>query len=105
MKHLSSAIGLALGVMATLGLAGPATAQHPIPFHGYLEGDVTRIPVPPVVLVFIDAEGVASSLGRFTLDVPHVLDPSTRTAVGLYQFTASNGDALNADLTGQAYPI
>jgi hypothetical protein len=48
---------------------------------------------------------VATHLGRFTLDVPHVVDPATRTGVGLYIFTAANGDMLIAQFTGQATPI
>jgi hypothetical protein len=99
------AVRLALALAAALGLVGPAAAGPPVPFKGYLEGDVTRTPVPPLVQVDIDAEGRATHLGRFTLDVPHLVDPATRMAVGQYRFTAANGDALTADFTGLATPI
>jgi hypothetical protein len=105
MKRDYPAVCLALAVLATLGLTGPAAAQQPLPFHGSFEGDVTRIPVPPVVLVDIEAEGVATHLGRFTLDVPHIVDPVTRMGVGFYNFTAANGDTLTAHFTGQATPM
>jgi hypothetical protein len=105
MKRDYPAVCLALAVLATLGLIGPAAAQQLLQFHGSFEGDVTRIPVPPVVLVDIEAEGVATHLGRFTLDVPHVVDPATRTGVGLYKFRTANGDRLTAQFTGQATPI
>ncbi len=101
MNRYRLAAGLALAILATLGGAGPAAAQHPVPFRGTLEGDVTRLPAPPVVLVDIEATGVATRLGRFTLDVPHVVDPATSQAVGLYKFVAANGDELTAEFTGQ----
>src|SRR5207249_10717841 len=48
--------------------------------------------------------GNATQLGRFTLDIPHVVDRSTRTAVGTYEFTAANGDTVFAEFTGIATP-
>lgn len=105
MTRLRSATRLVLALVAVLGLVGPAVAGPPVPFHGVLEGDVTRTPVPPLVQVDIAAEGVATHLGRFTLDVPHLVDPATRTAAGQYLFTAANGDTLTADFTGQSTPI
>ena len=104
MKRLSSAASLALAVLAVLALAGPAAAAEQVPFRGMLEGDVTRTPAPPLVYVDIEATGTATQLGHFALDVPHVVDLNTRTAVGSYQFTAANGDTLYAKFTGQATP-
>jgi hypothetical protein len=97
MKRYRLVAGLALAIVA-----GPAAAQQPVPFRGSLEGDVTRLPVPPVVLVDVEATGLATHLGRFTLDVPHVVDPATSQAAGLYKFVAANGDKLTARFTGQA---
>jgi hypothetical protein len=88
--------------MAVLGPAGSVAAGENLPFHGRLQGDVTRTLDPPFVLVDVDAAGNATHLGRFTLDVPHVVDPATGTAVGTYQFVAANGDTLYAEFTGQA---
>jgi hypothetical protein len=67
-------------------------------------GDVTRTPDPPFVLVDVEATGNAIHLGGFTLDIPHIVDPATRTAVGSYQFTAANGDTVYAEFTGVATP-
>ena len=104
MKRYSCGAGLALAVVAVLGLAGPAAAGDQVPFHGKLEGDVSRAPAPPpFVLVDIDGSGTATLLGRFTVDVPHLVDTTTRTAVGSYQFTAANGDTVYAEFTGQAH--
>jgi hypothetical protein len=104
MKRFNIAAGLALAVVAVLGLAGPAAAGEQVPFHGKLEGDVTRTPAPPVVLVEVEAAGNATHLGRFSLDIPHLVDPATRTAAGVYEFTAANGDAVYAEFTGEASP-
>jgi hypothetical protein len=90
--------------VAILGLAGPAAAGELVPFRGRLEGDVTRTPAPPVVLVDIEASGNATELGQFELDIPHVVDPVNRTAIGTYAFTAANGDTLYAKFSGQATP-
>jgi hypothetical protein len=104
MKRFRSTASLALAIVAALELAGPVTAGEQVPFKGRLEGDVTRTPDPPLVLADVDATGNASHLGRFTLDIPHVVDTTTRTAVGSYQFTAANGDTVYAEFTGLATP-
>src|SRR5262245_17795165 len=104
MKLFRSAARLPLAVVAALGLGGPIAAGEQVPFKGRLEGDVTRTLDPPVVLVDVDATGNATGLGRFKLDIPHAVDPATRTAVGTYQFTAANGDTIYAEFTGLATP-
>ena len=91
--------------MGALGLAGPVAAGEDVPFKGSLEGVVTITPLtPPFVSVFIEATGKASHLGKFTLEIPHIVNRSNGTAVGSYQFVAANGDMLTADFTGQAIP-
>ena len=76
-----------------------------MPFKGSLDGDVTVAPLaPPFLSVLVEATGHATQLGKFTLDVPHVVNAATRTAMGSYEFTAANGDTLTADFTGQATP-
>jgi hypothetical protein len=103
MKYHSSRVGLALAVWAVLGLAGPAAAGEEVPFKGTLEGDVTMTPLePPFVSVLVEGTGNATQLGKFDVSIPHIVDRSTRTAVGSYEFIAANGDKLTADFTGQA---
>ena len=105
MKRYSSAAGLALATLAVLGLSGPVTAGEQAPFKGSLEGDVTITPlVPPFVSVLVEATGRATHLGKFTLEIPHVVNRAKGTAVGSYEFTAANGDTLTADFTGKAMP-
>ena len=106
MKRLSSAAGLALAVLVVVALAGPVAAGEQVPFKGSFDGEVTVTPLdPPYVMVDIEAAGNATHLGLFTLDIPHVVNRSNRTAVGTYEFTAANGDTLTADFTGVAVPI
>jgi len=105
MKRFSSTASLALAVVAILGLTGPVVAGEQVPFKGSFEGDVTVTPLaPPYVQVNVDATGNATHLGRFSLDIPHVVNRATRTAVGTYEFTAANGDTLFAVFTGLATP-
>jgi hypothetical protein len=106
MKRFSFAAGLALAVLVILGLTGPAGAQQQVPFKGSFEGDVTVAPLaPPFLQVDVEAMGKATHLGRFTLDIPHVVNRANGTAVGSYEFTAANGDTLTANFTGSAVPI
>ena len=105
MKRYSFATSLALAVLAVLVLTGPAAAGEQVPFKGSLEGDVTVEPLtPPFVQVDVDADGNATELGRFELDIPHVVNRAHGTAMGSYEFTAANGDALFADFTGHSMP-
>src|SRR5438105_4685091 len=98
-------IGAALALVAVLGPGGPAVAADPVPFKGSLDGDVTVTPLaPPFLQVDVGATGKATQLGRFTLDVPHVVNAANGTAVGSYEFTAANGDKVYAEFTGQAMP-
>src|SRR3989337_1456167 len=97
MRALLIALGMALS------LAGPAAASEPVPFKGPLEGVATITPLgPTAVSVHIEGAGYAAHLGRYTVEVPHVVNPQTRTASGSYLFTAANGAALTATFTGQA---
>ncbi|HEX4591525.1 MAG TPA: hypothetical protein VH120_16430, partial [Gemmataceae bacterium] len=72
MKRYRFAASLALAVLATMSLARPAAAAEQVPFKGSLEGDVTVDPLtPPFVHVDVDADGNATELGEFELDIPH----------------------------------
>ena len=100
-------IALALAAVAVLGLAGPAAAGEQVPFHGVLEGDFTTVPVPntPTATLVVSANGIASPLGLFELEIPHLVNFATMSATGSYQFTAVNGDKVYATFTGHATPI
>ena len=77
-----------------------------MPFKGRLEGVVTRrTPLtPPLVSLLTEGTGNATHLGRFTVEIAHVVNTFARTLTGSYEFTAANGDTLIADVTGQFGP-
>jgi hypothetical protein len=74
-----------------------------VPLRGQFEGTATVTPLdPPFAQVNVSATGQASHLGRFTLDIPHVVNFATRSATGTMTLTAANGDTLTASFTGQS---
>ena len=82
--------------------AGVLSKDQEVPFKGRLEGTATITPGSPFLSVSIEGTGNATHLGRFTVEIPHVVNPTTRTSTGTYEFTAANGDTLTAGFTGQA---
>jgi hypothetical protein len=92
---------IAIGLL--LSLAAPVAANDQVPLRGSLGGTVTVTPLdPPIASVVIEGTGNATQLGRFTVEIPHLVNQATRIAVGTYVFTAANGDTLTADFSGQA---
>jgi hypothetical protein len=83
--------------------AGVLANDQEVPFKGRLEGAATITPgTPPFLSVSVEGTGNATHLGRFTVEIPHVVNAATRTSTGTYEFTAANGDTLTAGFTGQA---
>jgi hypothetical protein len=105
MKRNSSAASLALAVLGFLVLAGPVAAGEREHFKGRFEGDVNVTPLtPPFLQVDVEAAGKATHLGKFTLDILHIVNAANGTAFGLYEFTTGNGDKVYAKFTGTATP-
>jgi hypothetical protein len=77
-----------------------------VPFKGSFEGRLTASTplVPPLISNVNEATGTATHLGRFALEIPHIVNTMTRMITGTYEFTAANGDTLVAAFTGQATP-
>jgi hypothetical protein len=98
MKRYSFAASLALPILAVVALAGPVAAGEQVPFKGSLEGTVTRSDPPPPIHVNVDAVGTATHLGRFSLEIPHLVTPPF--GHGFYHFAAANGDTLDAEFHG-----
>ena len=82
--------------------AGVLSNDQEVPFKGRLEGTATITPGSPFLSVSIEGTGNATHLGRFTVEIPHVVNTTNRTSTGTYEFTAANGDTLTAGFTGQA---
>ena len=94
---LSSTTVLAFAVT----FVGASSASEETTFKGSLEGTVTVTPTnPPIASVLVEATGNATKLGRFTLEIPHVVNQAARVGAGSYIFTAANGDTLTASFTG-----
>jgi len=93
---------------AQSGAAGgtATTAVHAAqarPFTGRLDGTVTVTPLePPMANVFIAAGGTATHLGRFDVEIPHLVNFATAIGEGTFTFTAANGDQLTASFSGTA---
>lgn len=98
---LSSA-SLSIGSEANATGAGVLSDDQEVPFKGRLEGTATITGTPPFLSVSIEGTGNATHLGRFTVEIPHVVNAANRTSTGTYEFTAANGDTLTAGFTGQA---
>ena len=105
-RTLRLQLSLVTLVVLVLTLAGPVAADEQVMFKGRLDGTVTLTPLePPMASVLIEATGNATQLGRFTLEVPHLVNQELREGIGTYIFTAANGDTLTASFSGQATPV
>lgn len=91
----------------TSNTAGPGLfTGEQVPFKGSVEGRLTMSSplTPPLRSNLVEGSGNGTQLGHFTINIPHVVDTTTRIAKGTYEFTAANGDTLTAEFTGQANP-
>lgn len=77
-----------------------------VPFRGTWEGSTVsaEFPEPGVVFVVSAGEGEAAHLGRYVMSSPHFTYLADFTVEGEQNFTAANGDVLNATFTGQLLP-
>ena len=94
----------ALGSSAN-GPASKAGGTTEVPFKGSLNGDFTFVVEPPpstFAAVRLNATGVASHVGRFTLVAPHRVNLATDPAegAGSFELIAANGDTLTGRLEG-----
>lgn len=107
MRRFVSLRRIAVATVAVLALAGPATAGDQVALHGILAGDYTVTPIPntPTANLLVSATGIASPLGLFELEIPHVVNFVTASAVGSYHFKTILGEELNGTFTGHSTPI
>lgn len=94
--------GALLVFVCLLGVAAPASADHPAPFRGRATGAITAAsPVTLGLLLQTEATGEATRLGEFSRTEVLVLDPAASTVAGQVTFRAANGDALTGLVTGR----
>ena len=110
MKRFASAARLVLAVVIVAGFTAPALAGDPVPFKGYLEGELAGRTPGPAPGTFHDRwekTGAATQLGRFELVEDAVVDFRTAppTGEGTATFVAANGDTLVAEFCGYSEPV
>jgi len=78
-----SSPSLSIASEANLTGAGVLFNDREVPFKGRLEGTATITPgTPPFLSVSIEGTGNATHLGRFTVEIPHVVNTTNRTSTG-----------------------
>ena len=99
------AASILLAVMLTLLMVLPTLASTMVPFKGDFAGSSAFGEFNfPFLNIDVAAEGNATHLGYFQVDIPHKLNVIDNTVAGQYIFTAANGDQVHADFVGQAAP-
>src|SRR6266545_3008227 len=82
---IRSSIYLPMAMFLTLAVAGPAVAQKLVPFSGSVQGqeiDIFNPPPPGTLTVTGNLSGVATQLGRLTLNYNLTVDLTNGTAAG-----------------------
>lgn len=97
-KHRVAGVSLAIALIASSLFAGDL-----VPFRGTWEGStVSAVALSPtVVFVVSSGSGEATHLGRFEMTTPHYSYLDTFAIEGEQNFTAANGDTLDASYAGQ----
>src|SRR5262249_1696775 len=103
MKRFHFASCLALTLFGGLVLAGPALAQHQVPFKGRLAGVDTGTPlVLPIISLQGKTTGYATILGKCTFGEQLTVSSATGQGSGTFLFTAADGSTVYGTGTGQA---
>jgi hypothetical protein len=71
-----------------------------LPFQGSFTLKTHAIETPPILRIFGDEEGTATHLGHFTATSLDVVDQTTNTATGTFDFIAANGDRIHTTTVG-----
>ncbi len=79
-------------------------------FHGFADVEAYECtPDGTVCRIFVPLEGQGTHLGRFHIDLTHLVDFSTVESTGIASFTgtavftAANGDSFTTEFSGQLY--
>jgi hypothetical protein len=84
-------------------LAGPALAQHTVPFRGTLQAaEVDTGFQFPLAGKHLEGTGQATHLGKFRLVSDFAVDVTNFTAAGTFTMTAANGDTIVGTSLGVA---
>jgi hypothetical protein len=103
MKQRIYGFRLLATVLATFAVSGSAIAAESLPFKGQSTGTVTVVgfdPVAGAVSVRGAGAGEATHLGHFNVTSDVKIFLTTGAVVGIWTFTAANGDMIVATGTG-----
>jgi hypothetical protein len=107
-RHVSTNLCLALAAMSlTTMVAEPAAAKNSVPLKGTfsaVEESVALFPpdVPfPTLFVEASGSGLATQLGRYTVNYEVEVNLDNFFGVGSAEFVAANGDSFFTDNEGQ----
>jgi len=103
MSISSIALTFALMVLPASGRSSPSAMSDD--FQGEWQGVQTPVSFDcPFRSVQSVGTGRAVGVGRFTLDIPHIVNVSTSMSIGSYRFTTADGEMLCADFSGHLAP-
>lgn len=93
---------VALVALIFVFITGEVSAGNLAPFRGRWDGrTLEATPLTEnAVFVLSGGEGVASHIGKFQMQAPHVTYLDTLAVEGSHIFIANNGDQLVADFAG-----
>lgn len=94
-------VGLVVAVAVSLASVAVAVAAES-PFKGTLNAVETSQVSFPIASIDRVGTGTATHLGRYTEHLTAQVNFLTMSSTGTSTFTAANGDALTASVTGQA---
>jgi len=96
-----------VGLLLTLAFVSPAAAQKQVPFSGSVQGheiDVFHGPPPGTLSVDGSLTGIATHLGRMTLNYKVTVNLADGSATGSAQLIAANGDFIFTTIVGKGEP-
>jgi hypothetical protein len=102
---MKSILGLQMtAVFLTVALAGPATAEKPVPFKGSVQAVESYDVQFPTLFVDTTGTGNATHLGRFTVTWEFTVNLLNGAGIGSAHFIAANGDSVFTKSLGQGDP-
>jgi len=81
--------------------AAQAQSGTQLPFHGSFTRSTSAVVTPPTLRISGREEGTATHLGQFTATSVDLVDMTTNTGTGTFDFTAANGDQLRTTTVGR----
>ena len=106
LSGISSVAGSLLIIGGLMAAGSPASAGPLVPFSGSFQAHETTVAEDPGISFVTDGsgDGIASHLGRFTIDWEFTVKLADGTGSGPARYIAANGDQLFMTAVGQSEP-